>query len=129
MFDKARVLPQLPPVVPVHLVIADDCACATRMGEVIELLHQIDRRITARFDALSQKENKIMALVQVEQGDLDNLATALQTDDAGILQAIADLEAKVAAGTPLAPADLTALRSAVDATAALIPSPVPPPAP
>jgi len=103
--------------VHVHYGCNHDDGLAQQLREVIDLLHQV-----------ANKENMIMAQVQVAQEDLDALSTALTADDAALAAAIAALEAKV--GQPLAAGDLTALKAAVDATAALVPTPVtPPPAP
>jgi hypothetical protein len=78
---------------------------------------------------IDRKLDRLMTLVAVDDADLASLATELTADDTALGAAIADLEAKVAAGTPLAPGDLGPLKSAVAATAALVPVTQPLPAP
>lgn len=70
-----------------------------------------------------------MALVQVEQTDLDSISTDLGDIGTSLGQEIADLEAKVAAGTQLTAADLTGVKAGVDKLKGLeAPAPAPAPA-
>jgi hypothetical protein len=83
------------------------------------------RWAVAQENRLNKRMDALMALVKVEQSDLDDLDAAL--DEA--TQSISDrIDALVAAGT-LPDADVTALKADVDALRALsAPAPVEPPA-
>jgi hypothetical protein len=87
------------------------------------------RWVIESLTSLHKKADRIMALVAVEQTDLDNLAAELNADDSAIQTWITNALAQIAAGTPLTAGDLSGLTSAVAATAALVPASVPLPAP
>lgn len=141
--DSQRVWSGAPGHTTIYVYPPTHTELVHRLDEIVELLHQLQRQATARADATTEQGNAIMALVQVEQTDLDNLATALNdlsttltADDAGLAAEIADLTAKVNAGGTLTAADLTGLQTAqanlaagVAAASALLPAAPPPPPP
>lgn len=104
------------------------------MEELIEAFDNLEalRTINDRLNSIDNQLGDIMAAVQVEQSDLDAIATNLASVGATLTSEIADLEAKVAAGQPLTPADLTGLKAAqstLDALAVPASTPVPDPTP
>ena len=71
---------------------------------------------------------KLMALVQVEQTDIDTLATNLDAAVTAVATEIKDLEAKVAAGQPLPAGSLDGHNAALASLQALeVPAPAPTP--
>ena len=63
--------------------------------------------VIAQLNRIEQKVDKLMALVSIQQEDLDSIAATV-SEVADSLQAILDSD------TPTPPADETALRAAVD---------------
>lgn len=78
--------------------VAFCCIFTLLVAQWIWLYKQLDR--------IFWKQEMIMALVSIEQQDLDDIATTV-SDTADILQGILDSD------TPTPPADETALREAV----------------
>lgn len=75
--------------------------------------------------------NKLMALVSVEQTDLDTLATDLSTAVTTVGAELTDLETKlaaaIAAGTPLPAGSLDGVKAGLASLQALeVPAPTPP---
>jgi hypothetical protein len=84
--------------------------------------------LMAQVAQIQKEIQKIMALVQVEQADLDTLSTDLAAAVSSVSTEITNLEAAVAAaGTPLPAGSLDALKAGVASLQALE-VPVPPPA-
>lgn len=80
-------------------------------------------------ERLQKGMDKIMALVSVEQTELDTLATDLSAAVASVGSELADLEAQLAAaGNPLPAGSLDGVKSALTALQGLE-VPVPPPVP
>lgn len=75
-----------------------------------------------RLEHIDQRMGRIMALVSIEQSELDNIAATVST-------VADDLKVIIANPNPLAPADETALLAAVDKLQALDVKPTPEPAP
>jgi hypothetical protein len=78
---------------------------------------------------LEEGLEQLMALVSVEQTDLDTLSTDLAAAVAAVGTEITNLEAAVAAaGTPLPAGSLTGVKAALTSLQALeVPAPTPPP--
>lgn len=98
------------------------------IDHIIHHMNYQHREVLSLLYQLTGRQEDLMAKVVVNQEDLDALATELSADDGRIIAALNDLQAKADAGT-VAPGDLTALRDAVNATSALVPTPVGQPGP
>lgn len=85
-------------------------------------------RIIDQLHAIMHGEALIMTAVQVEQEDIDAVAADLLSVGVALAAEIADLEAKVEAGTPLAVGDLSGLKAAQTSLDGLVVPAATPPA-
>jgi hypothetical protein len=80
----------------------------------------IGEALTIALQPINERLDAIMAAVQVEQDDLDNVGTALD----GLAQTLSTIDT-----TPLATADESKLQEGLSAVQAAVSKLVPPPAP
>ena len=90
---------------------------------------QLGHALRADLRALSDKVDTLMATEAELQADLDLIKTGVTTVTQLVTaqaQTIADLQAQVAAGSPVSQTQLDALKAEADAIVAALPAPAPP---